>query len=328
MHVLIFEGDRKLGEVLNGMISKWRFKSKYRHYNRVYLWDKYGTGHSDREILYALVGPGESLTKQSGSILFIKEDGKGKFLPLSEEDVDALTLYMEIHKTVEKLEQHLRYSQINYEEGLKELKSIHEKIYKVDSSMEGWISPVAVLSHLSSIIAKHFHANNVARGFQIIYSFLCETKNIKEATSELHQLANSDRYNEVMDPSDKEFVYHLSKYDCFMRRTGKCSLDLSPSEFQEYQIQDENNRSEASVHYCRNLLQSFQTIGIQNSVEIQHNTACDHYSFTDGQHRSCIAKKVQMNLPAKIAIQQSYCRICSSRRSGDTRIIDADDYIA
>ncbi|MDQ0896334.1 hypothetical protein [Paenibacillus sp. V4I7] len=249
-------------------------------------------------------------------------------LPLVEEDVDALSLYMEIHKSIWNMEQHVRYSTLNYEDGLIELKSIHEKVSKMDSTMQGWIKPVEVISYLTGIIAKHLAANKVAKGYQIIFSVLCESKSIVEASTELHQLTGSDRYKTMLDPTNKEFVYHLSEHDCFMRRTGKCSLELSPQELQEYLIQDKDNRSDSSVSYCRNLLQSFQQKGIQCSVDIQHNTACGHYTFTGGQHRTCIAKKTNISVPANVAEQQTYCKMCSSQRSGDKSFIDKDDYIA
>jgi hypothetical protein len=49
---------------------------------------------------------------------------------------------------------------------------------------------------------------------------------------------------------------------------------------------------------------------------IQNNTVCNHYSFTDGQHRVCISKRIGVEVLAQITYQQVYCFICGEERQG------------
>ncbi|WP_340018394.1 ParB N-terminal domain-containing protein [Paenibacillus sp. FSL H3-0457] len=127
----------------------------------------------------------------------------------------------------------------------------------------------------------------------------------------------------MFDPTKHQFSYMLSKYDCFRKLTGKCSLMLTDDEFKKFALKEKpineeetyEDREEQSVHYCRLLLRSFHSRGILKPVII-HPNSCGHYAFTDGQHRTCIAKTVGMvNIPANISeASSSECRVCYFRK--------------
>lgn len=106
---------------------------------------------------------------------------------------------------------------------------------------------------------------------------------------------------EKINPSDCSFVFRMGEYDCYALRTGRCSLYLSDEEAKGIH-ESEKNTSDSNVMYCRNLKESllndnyFEDPSQQSknySIRI-HKRNCGHYVFTDGQHRSCIAKHLNL----------------------------------
>ncbi|ULO04752.1 hypothetical protein H1230_16440 [Paenibacillus sp. 19GGS1-52] len=121
------------------------------------------------------------------------------------------------------------------------------------------------------------------------------------------------------NPTSIEFTYMLSKHDCFRKLTGKCSLQLTDSEKKRYTLAERTLTEDDtywdfeanSMYYCPLLLKSIQNKGMQNSIEINPHS-CGHYSFSSGQHRTCIAKTSGIqNIPANIhKAWNSECRVC------------------
>ncbi|NHN34972.1 ParB N-terminal domain-containing protein [Paenibacillus agricola] len=120
------------------------------------------------------------------------------------------------------------------------------------------------------------------------------------------------------DPTKHKYAYNLSKFTCFRKLTGKCSLDLSKDEVARYAViegvdhRDKyRNHQSHSVHYCRLLAESIKLNGVTEYVWI-HSSSCGHYSFTWGQHRTCIAKTIGIkDIPALIgSAWESECRVC------------------
>lgn len=128
----------------------------------------------------------------------------------------------------------------------------------------------------------------------------------------------------MFDPTQHEFSYMLSKYDCFRKLTGHCSIGLNEHELIKYsnlekplRINEEyHERKENSVHYCRLLLKSIKQKGMQSSVDLNPNS-CGHFSFSDGQHRTCVAKEAGIrNIPVNFQeAWESECRVCYFKRS-------------
>lgn len=106
---------------------------------------------------------------------------------------------------------------------------------------------------------------------------------------------------EKINPSDCSFAFRMSEYDCYALRTGRCSLYLSNKEAKKIH-KTEKNTSDSNVMYCRDLKDSllndnyFEDLSYQsNNYSIRiHQRICGHYVFTDGQHRSCIAKHLNV----------------------------------
>ncbi|GAA4879713.1 hypothetical protein GCM10023310_69860 [Paenibacillus vulneris] len=122
----------------------------------------------------------------------------------------------------------------------------------------------------------------------------------------------------AFDPTKNKYAYHLDKFSCFRKLTGKCSLDLTEREVEYYTSLEGKNRhhNKSSVHHCRLLAESIKSKGVTEYVWI-HPHSCDHYSFTWGQHRTCIAKRIGLNnIPALIgSAWESDCRVCGYIRT-------------
>ncbi|GMX64508.1 hypothetical protein Elgi_37770 [Paenibacillus elgii] len=125
------------------------------------------------------------------------------------------------------------------------------------------------------------------------------------------------------DPTQSKFAYMLSKYDCFRKLTGKCSLTLNEDEYNHYAAKEKLNSKDTyeffednSVHYCRLLANSMIEKGIKKPVSI-NPFSCGHFAFTDGQHRTCIAKTIGLKeVPAYIGeAWECECRVCHFKKT-------------
>jgi hypothetical protein len=102
-----------------------------------------------------------------------------------------------------------------------------------------------------------------------------------------------------IDPTQIKFCYRLDEYSCYGLRTGVCSLYLSDKEAEIINMKEPKyiNRK-SSVMHCRELAKSLLNRDYYNNKDFQNASysirmqkrGCGHYSFTDGQHRTCIAK--------------------------------------
>ncbi len=101
-----------------------------------------------------------------------------------------------------------------------------------------------------------------------------------------------------IDPTKHQFCYCLSKYDCYELKHGTCSLYLSKDEVNKIIEKEGENSNENSVTYCRDLAKSLLKNNYyqqQQKFSIKmHPRDCGHYVFTDGQHRTCIAKHLSI----------------------------------
>ena len=115
----------------------------------------------------------------------------------------------------------------------------------------------------------------------------------------------------------------LSKHDCFRKLTGKCSLQLTTRQKRRYKFNDKIfvkgrywDYKANSVYYCPLLLKSIIDKGMQNRVELNPHS-CGHYSFSEGQHRTCVAKTSGIHgIPANIHDKwSSECRVCYFKKN-------------
>lgn len=98
--------------------------------------------------------------------------------------------------------------------------------------------------------------------------------------------------NIIIDPRKESYSFRFSNHDCYKLATGRCTFELSDEEF--VQEKDKCNfpyKYEASVTYCRELLEMMMDGGTMSAGIRAEIKKCGHIQFNDGQHRSCIAKK-------------------------------------
>ncbi|QDX94697.1 hypothetical protein EEL30_21900 [Brevibacillus laterosporus] len=117
-----------------------------------------------------------------------------------------------------------------------------------------------------------------------------------------------------INPSAMDFAFRLSKYDCYRKRTGKCSLLLTEKEYAtEIQKEKQSKKSygDGSVRKCVDLKNSLLEHGNQSDIRITSNS-CNHWAITDGQHRLCIYKTLNISNIEVIESQGSdyICRVC------------------
>lgn len=129
-----------------------------------------------------------------------------------------------------------------------------------------------------------------------------------------------------INPTQYTFTYNLGNHDCYELRKGKCSLYLSEEEAREISKEEGNAYGDGNVMSCRNLAKSLLEANYYENVTIQegedaikmHTRDCNHYVFTEGQHRTCIAKHLNLqSMYAHIEIHESEeeitCRACSNK---------------
>lgn len=130
-----------------------------------------------------------------------------------------------------------------------------------------------------------------------------------------------------LDPTKCKYSYRLGKFDCYELRKGVCSLYLSEEEAERISKEEGNEFHESNVMSCRDLAKSllndnyYEDPSFQNSAFSirMHPRDCGHFVFTDGQHRTCIAK--HLNINSMYANIENYprdysltCRACYSKQ--------------
>lgn len=117
------------------------------------------------------------------------------------------------------------------------------------------------------------------------------------------------------DPIGKTFHFCLDKYTCFRCKTGICSLENISVEELENSSSCVHAFGESSIEYCRGMAKLFLDNEFTAPATIYLNTECGHYSFADGQHRTCVVARVlqkgrKVTLNAKVIEQNCFCRDC------------------
>ena len=115
------------------------------------------------------------------------------------------------------------------------------------------------------------------------------------------------------DPRVHTYAFRLTEKSCYaLGNNGICSLKLSST---EASIISRNERTdpEASVMYCRKLKEEIEKDDYLNKefpIELIKN-ACNHYTFLNGQHRTCIAKQSGIeSLNVIYQVEDSQCPHC------------------
>lgn len=121
------------------------------------------------------------------------------------------------------------------------------------------------------------------------------------------------------EPSNYSYCFYFSEHDCYKLKTGICSLNLSETEYDEKLklSTHESNTYAAKVSYCRELADKMkQDANFSSNMGIRaEKYACGHIAFSDGQHRTCISKRLKFpKLELDKLGQAPYlCRVCGKK---------------
>lgn len=127
------------------------------------------------------------------------------------------------------------------------------------------------------------------------------------------------------NPENKEYYFNNCNEDfCYKNRHGICSLDLSEDEIKS--IPPEKYAGDADVNYCRNIYKSLIKDGQKYPIYLSINK-CGHYTFTDGQHRTCIASKKGLKLIAEVHQNNDICRVCYGENKIKNSINNFEDRV-
>ena len=161
------------------------------------------------------------------------------------------------------------------------------------------------------------------------------TKIIGSTFADYQYMSSTFLYNEqsIKDFSvkGKEFVFNLDKGSCYHIANGVCSLDVNKKDLDAI-VKKEFNETEwfsndyeefikyaqgreDSILYCRSLAESIKDNGFKSPIYINRHK-CNHYGFTDGQHRACISSELNIPLPARVCDMSSEdysCPICENK---------------
>ena len=143
-----------------------------------------------------------------------------------------------------------------------------------------------------------------------------------------------NQYNlKKINPCEKTYCFSLTSDTCYALKVGgQCSLYLSKKEA-ELIHQHENPSSGSSVMRCRNLAASLLKDNYFNDPKAQENhhkiimikRECGHYVFANGQHRTCIAKHLNissMYLWMYDKTDTVKCPFCLEKRDSYYSILD------
>lgn len=135
------------------------------------------------------------------------------------------------------------------------------------------------------------------------------------------------------NPRGKEYYYTACNEDfCYKNKNGICSLDLTDEEVKninrKFDKEDYRYYQENSVSYCREIYESLMKDGQKHLVYLNKGT-CGHYTFTDGQHRICIAARKGLKLDVQLHIDSEYpCWICMQESKILKSIKNVEDMVA
>ncbi|RAS89619.1 hypothetical protein A3863_10390 [Priestia endophytica] len=132
-----------------------------------------------------------------------------------------------------------------------------------------------------------------------------------------------------INPTKCQFSFRLGKFDCYALRKGVCSLYLSEEEAEHIRKEENNiHFHDGDVMHCRNLAKSLLDVNYFENPSFQedsgfsiimHPKDCGHFAFTDGQHRTCIAKHLNIDsMYVQMEIhERDYslnCRACHQKK--------------
>lgn len=124
----------------------------------------------------------------------------------------------------------------------------------------------------------------------------------------------------LFNPLNKTFNFQLTENTCFRCKTNKCPLEnMSTDDILNIDICNETIRRNEPL-YCLDMAKKLltNTLNATIPVKISHYKGCNHYSFEDGQHRTCTIAHLKQNgiycdLQVYLYERKGFCRYCSHK---------------
>ncbi|SFR78104.1 hypothetical protein [Anaeromicropila populeti] len=110
-------------------------------------------------------------------------------------------------------------------------------------------------------------------------------------------------------PKEKIFYYNFTKDTCEKLRTGKCNIE----EIFQYKDDLEEFEKRCDGFKCSNLALSLLKNGFvhhQGTGILIFKHSCGHYSCNNGQHRTCLAAKLDIPVKAELMELEDPCVAC------------------
>ncbi len=121
----------------------------------------------------------------------------------------------------------------------------------------------------------------------------------------------------TFDPRGKTYCFHLGDRDCYRKNSGICSLDgFTLKQIRDLDLSSSSTSRAYSREYCLGMAKMFLEGTFKAPAAVRHNTVCEHYDFSDGQHRTCVATRLlrlgaDIDYFAEVTQHDAICRYCS-----------------
>ncbi|MEF3304281.1 hypothetical protein [Paenibacillus sp. GYB003] len=310
----LFSG-REIKEFHSQRAAKGVIRS-FEHSITKYGWSK-GAAGTGYEHIYFVLHRNDHFTLQRKPVLVYKQSDNGQILRFVPEDLDHIELALKYGRAVGNATEALRdvYNRGKWVEPLTILRDLADEIPNLDLAAIDYVEPWTFFNQVLDAIARKVRSINYARAVLLLSEFVSKHKTVEQTITMLETLneyAGPEQVN--LDAANEFFDLGLDEFTCFRIRTGVCSLMLSENEFERF-LESEASRQhdKSSVHYCRHMLTLMRNNGTP-PVRAVRNLTCNHVSLTDGQHRSCISKTMNMTLPTELISQRTYCNSCAGKR--------------
>ncbi|MEN6351400.1 MAG: hypothetical protein ABFD08_18665 [Syntrophomonas sp.] len=118
------------------------------------------------------------------------------------------------------------------------------------------------------------------------------------------------------NPQGKQFAFYFTIDTCYEKETGVCALDAFKNDM-NYSFREYCNKRNfnSCIRAYLSLKENHIVYEYERYIQLVENK-CGHFEFIDGQHRTCIALKMNMLLNVEIHKNDSddRCEICDANR--------------
>lgn len=254
----------------------------------------------------------------------LEKGSKRSFLPISEFDRAAVAEILFFHRSLGEIEKIFREEIINFTPSVLEiLLDMATRFSRLDAGISEAVRPQRFIESTLMHIASYITNSRYFKVMETIYGYLDKGGDAAVVAAQIEEILDEPGETGLFDVSNRVFAFRLGKFDCYMRSSGICSLDLTEDQYAAASAaeieQGKKMMDEDSVHYCVRFRNHILREGVENiaPARMLEFEMCGHTSFSDGQHRACIAKRSGHLLHAtNIKQKNCLCGICSMRRSG------------